>query len=80
MKKIIRIWDLPIRLFHWALVVFIIISFITVNIGGDAMALHALSGYCILALIIFRIFWGSLDLIMPALLILFRAPGAYINI
>ncbi|CAM3628381.1 cytochrome b/b6 domain-containing protein [Polynucleobacter brandtiae] len=58
MKKIIRIWDLPIRLFHWALLIFIIISFVTVNVGGDAMALHALSGYCILTLIIFRILWG----------------------
>ena len=58
MKKIIRVWDLPIRLFHWLLVVCIIASFITVNIGGNAMEFHALSGYCILTLILFRICWG----------------------
>ena len=58
MKKIIRVWDLPIRLFHWLLVICVMASFITVNIGGNAMALHALAGYCILALIIFRVCWG----------------------
>jgi cytochrome b len=58
MKKIIRVWDLPIRLFHWLLVICIITSFITVNIGGNAMEFHALSGYCILTLILFRICWG----------------------
>ena len=60
MKKIIRVWDLPIRLFHWTLVICIVTSFITVNIGGNAMEWHALSGYCILTLIIFRICWGLL--------------------
>ena len=58
MKKIIRIWDLPIRLFHWLLLAGIILSFVTVKIGGNAMSWHALSGYCVLSLIIFRIIWG----------------------
>ncbi len=58
MKKIIRVWDLPIRLFHWLLVIGIVSSFITVKIGGNAMELHARVGYCVLALIIFRICWG----------------------
>lgn len=58
MKKIIRIWDLPIRLFHWLLVICIVASFITVNIGGNAMEWHARVGYCVLTLIVFRICWG----------------------
>jgi cytochrome b len=58
MKKIIRVWDLPIRLFHWLLVICIISSFITVKIGGNAMEWHARVGYCVLTLIIFRICWG----------------------
>jgi cytochrome b len=58
MKKIIRVWDLPVRLFHWLLVICIIVSFITVKIGGSAMDFHARAGYCVLALIIFRICWG----------------------
>jgi cytochrome b len=58
MKKIIRIWDLPIRLFHWFLVLGIILSFVTVKIGGNAMEWHGRVGYCVLTLIIFRICWG----------------------
>ena len=58
MKKIIRVWDLPIRLFHWLLVLGIVLSFVTVKIGGNAMELHARVGYCVLTLIIFRICWG----------------------
>jgi cytochrome b len=58
MKKIIRVWDLPVRLFHWLLVVGIVLSFVTVKIGGNAMEFHARVGYCVLTLIIFRICWG----------------------
>jgi cytochrome b len=58
MKKIIRVWDLPIRLFHWLLVLCIIGSLISVNLGGNAIQWHAYFGYCILTLLIFRIVWG----------------------
>lgn len=58
MKKIIRVWDLPIRLFHWLLVLCIVGSFVSVNIGGNAIQWHAYFGYSILCLLIFRIIWG----------------------
>ncbi|WP_231969250.1 cytochrome b/b6 domain-containing protein [Polynucleobacter necessarius] len=58
MKIIIRIWDLPIRLFHWLLVLCIIGSFISVNLGGNAIQWHAYFGYSILTLLLFRIIWG----------------------
>ena len=58
MKKLIRIWDLPIRLFHWLLVLCIIGSLVSVNLGGNAIQWHAYFGYTILTLLIFRIIWG----------------------
>ena len=58
MKKLIRVWDLPIRLFHWLLVACIVGSLICVNIGGNAIQWHAYFGYSILTLLIFRIIWG----------------------
>lgn len=58
MKKIIRVWDLPIRLFHWLLVLCIVGSFVSVNIGGNAMQWHTYFGYSVLTLLIFRIIWG----------------------
>ena len=58
MKKIIRVWDLPIRLFHWLLVACIIGSLITIHVSDSAVELHAYFGYCILTLLVFRVIWG----------------------
>jgi cytochrome b len=54
----IRIWDLPLRLFHWLLVMAVIGSFVSVKLGGNAMIWHGRFGYLILALIVFRLIWG----------------------
>ena len=54
----VRIWDLPTRLFHWALVACIVALLITGNVGGDAMAWHFRFGYAVLALVLFRLAWG----------------------
>lgn len=55
----IRVWDLPTRLFHWALVVLVAVNLYTGNVGGVAeMDWHMRSGYAILALLLFRIAWG----------------------
>jgi cytochrome b len=58
MKKTLRIWDLPTRLFHWLLVVCIAGAVICVNIGGYWMQWHAYCGYAALSLILFRVLWG----------------------
>jgi cytochrome b len=54
----IRIWDLPLRLFHWLLVMAVIGSFVSVKLGGNAMIWHGRFGYFVLALIVFRLVWG----------------------
>ncbi|MGB7479165.1 MAG: cytochrome b/b6 domain-containing protein [Burkholderiaceae bacterium] len=53
-----RVWDLPLRLFHWSLAVLIVVSLVTQQIGGNAMEWHFLSGYAVLALLLFRLAWG----------------------
>ena len=58
MNKIIRVWDLPIRVFHWLLVLCIIGSLVSVNLGENAIEWHAYFGYSVLTLLIFRIVWG----------------------
>lgn len=57
---VIRTWDLPTRLFHWALVLCVLALMVTGNVGGEAMRLHFLLGYSVLTLVIFRLFWGVL--------------------
>jgi cytochrome b len=54
----VLVWDFPTRLFHWLLVILVIISFVTGNIGGNAMQYHQWSGFTILALLLFRLVWG----------------------
>ena len=52
----VRIWDLPTRLFHWALAASVIALVITAKAG--AMLWHERLGYVVLALLVFRIVWG----------------------
>ena len=54
----VLVWDLPTRLFHWLLLICVILSFATGNIGGNVMEYHLLSGYAIFVLLIFRVTWG----------------------
>lgn len=53
-----RVWDLPTRLFHWALVVLIALQFATAEFGWLSMEWHYRFGWATLALIAFRIVWG----------------------
>jgi cytochrome b len=53
-----RVWDLPTRLFHWALAGGIVAAVVTGKIGGDLIEWHGRSGLFILGLVIFRIVWG----------------------
>lgn len=53
-------WDLPVRIFHWALVVLLVSQLVTASIGGNAMQFHAFGGYCALTLVVFRLLWGFL--------------------
>ena len=52
----IRVWDAPTRLFHWAIVLLLVTSWVTQH--ENWMGLHLLSGYSILTLLLFRLTWG----------------------
>lgn len=67
------IWDLPTRLFHWLLVILMVLLWYTGDLGGldlnlplpggetyfvANMDLHMWLGQALLALVIFRLFWG----------------------
>lgn len=71
----VRVWDLPVRLFHWAIVLLIALLWYTGEAGGldldlplpgggrlylANMDLHMLAGQTLLALVVFRILWGFL--------------------
>jgi len=53
--KLIKVWDLPVRLFHWTLVTSFFLAYITED---HWMGLHTFAGYTIAVLIVFRLIWG----------------------
>lgn len=55
-----RVWDLPLRLFHWALAACVTASIATAKLGGAAMTWHLRLGTVIMALLLFRLLWGFL--------------------
>ena len=57
-ERFVRVWDLPTRLFHWALIVLIAISWFSGGEEGSAASLHRYAGEAIAGLIVFRIIWG----------------------
>ncbi len=52
----VRVWDLPLRLFHWSLLGAVLGLFVTAKLG--AMQWHFYLGYAVLALLMFRLIWG----------------------
>ena len=50
------VWDLPLRLFHWGLVICVVVSVASAKLG--AISVHERSGLAVMGLIAFRIFWG----------------------
>ena len=55
---IVKVWDWPVRLVHWAMVVLLVVQVVTVKMGGNAMTWHMRSGETMLALVVFRVLWG----------------------
>jgi cytochrome b len=54
-SKLIRVWDLFVRVFHWSLVIAFATAWYT---GGIWDQSHLAAGYIVLALILARIVWG----------------------
>lgn len=54
----IRVWDLPTRVFHWALALCVIGLVVSASIGGNWMNWHLRLGYAVLTLLLFRLVWG----------------------
>jgi cytochrome b len=52
----VKVWDTAVRVFHWSLVVFFVVAYISGEIESEL--LHAYAGYAVLALVAFRMVWG----------------------
>ena len=52
----VRIWDLPVRAFHWLLIPLMAFAWWSAKEGY--LDWHRLTGYVLLALVLFRVIWG----------------------
>lgn len=54
-QDLIKVWDLPLRVFHWLLVLAFFIAYFTED---ELLTVHVWAGYLVCALLIFRLVWG----------------------
>ena len=54
----LRVWDLPLRLFHWLLVAAIAVAFLSAEEESALNDWHVMSGWIAGLLLVFRLIWG----------------------
>lgn len=68
-----KLWDGPVRLVHWLLVVLIGFSWWA---SEDHMNWHRWSGYAIIGLVVFRIYWGFAGAVAARFATFVKGPKA----
>ena len=57
--RLVKVWDLPTRLFHWTLVSMVLLGYLTGYIFPEnTMGIHLWAGYITVVLLVFRLTWG----------------------
>jgi cytochrome b len=58
----VHAWDLPTRVFHWTLVLFIVSAWVSYefaeDIGDETLVWHRANGLAVLTLVVWRLLWG----------------------
>ena len=73
----VRIWDLPVRLFHWAIV--LLVPALWATHEWDMLDTHILLGEIMLGLVLWRLLWGVLGSSTARFASFVRGPGAVLN-
>lgn len=56
-KKIVRVWDLPVRFFHWTIAIAFAVAWLTSE-SEAYRNIHFLSGYYLISMVTLRIIYG----------------------
>ena len=75
----VRVWDLPIRVFHWALVLLIFGSWLTGAVLDSYLDWHMYIGVTIGGLVLFRLMWGLWGSDTARFTQFIRGPGAILD-
>ncbi|NGY06544.1 cytochrome b/b6 domain-containing protein [Solimonas terrae] len=71
-----RVWDLPTRLLHVALILLFLFSWWSAEY--DHLRWHRVSGYTVLALLLFRLYWGFAGSTTARFASFVRGPSAFV--
>ena len=71
-----RVWDLPVRVTHWALVVLVALQYASGEFELFGLEWHMLLGQVTLALLLFRMAWGVFGSENARFRHFLRGPGA----
>ena len=57
-REWVRVWDFPLRIFHWTLALAIALAFLSSEEDSALNRWHVLSGWVAAVLLVFRLVWG----------------------
>ena len=72
----VKVWDPLLRIFHWSLVFFFFLAFITED---DWQSVHIQAGYAVALLIAFRLFWGLVGTRYARFMTFIKSPSTVIS-
>ena len=72
----VKVWDPLVRVFHWSLVFFFLLAFITED---DWLNLHVQAGYAVSFLIGFRLLWGLVGTRNARFMSFVKSPAAMLT-
>ena len=75
----ITVWDLPLRLFHWLLVLAVAGALTTSQMGANWIDWHGRFGLAVVGLIAFRLAWGVLGSTYSRFTRFFPTPAAILS-
>ena len=75
----ILVWDLPVRIIHWGLVISVFGAWLTRELEGDWFAWHTRFGYAVLVLALTRVVWGVVGTRYARFTHFVRGPKAILN-
>ncbi len=75
----VAVWDWPVRVVHWLIVLLVAALLTTGLIGNEMLVWHMRCGQALLALVIFRIIWGFVGSTNARFTSFVRGPKAVLD-
>ncbi|MCC7327494.1 MAG: cytochrome b/b6 domain-containing protein [Burkholderiales bacterium] len=75
---VVPVWDWPVRVVHWVMVLLVAALITTGLIGNEALVWHMRFGGTLLALAVFRVIWGFVGSTNARFASFVRGPGAVV--